>query len=125
MATPSYLGVTPGTGLKMATVSYTEGGYTVSDQKVILGEQYLPTFVVNAAGIVTDTSADHLVQIMAGSGLNVRIRRIAIWQSTVATTAAIADLAIVRLTSAGTGGSAITPAPLDTADTSMSSALSL
>jgi hypothetical protein len=53
---------------------------------------------------------------MAGSSLKVRVRRIAIWQLVLATTAAFVDIAVLRLSTAGTGGSSITPAPLDTTD---------
>jgi hypothetical protein len=53
---------------------------------------------------------------MAGASLNVRIRRIRIEQSTNATTAALGNFQIERLTTAGTGGTAVTPAKFNTAD---------
>jgi hypothetical protein len=126
MATiPAHVSVTEGTGLKLAAVSYTEATLTVNDQKVILGEQYLPTFTVSALGISTTSTGAHLLQIMAGSALNLRLRHIAIWQSALATTAALTGLSILRLTSAGTGGSAITPTSFDPADTATATAMSL
>jgi len=126
MPIPSSLGVTPGTGSNIAATSYTdENAHTVLDQKVILGEQYLSTFDANAIGINASTSASHILQIMAGSSLDVRIRRITVWQSAVATTAAISDLAILRLTSAGTGGTVVTPTTLVPSDTTTSSARTL
>ena len=87
------------------------------DQKVVLGEQYLPTYVLGSQGIAsTATSLSHLLQIMAGASLNVRIRRIRVWQVAVATTAALASFVIIRLSSAGTGGTVQTAAPLVPSD---------
>jgi hypothetical protein len=53
---------------------------------------------------------------MAGSSNYVRIRRIAIEQSGSATTATGLTLSILRLTTAGTGGTSVTPAKLDNGD---------
>jgi hypothetical protein len=53
---------------------------------------------------------------MAGSSLNVRIRRIEITQSAMATTVQNMLLQVVRLTSAGSGGTAATISALDTSD---------
>src|ERR1035437_994874 len=125
MATPTYVAITEGTGKKMASVTYAEAGQTVLDQKVILGEQYLPTFTVTAVGISTTSTGAHLLQVMAGASLNLRLRRIAVWQSALATTAAIVDLSVLRLSSAGTGGSPITPTPADPSDSATSTAMSL
>lgn len=111
----SRIGVTAGAGTNVATNSYTESGFTVHDEKVILGEQYHPTYTVVDA-MSTATANAHLLQIMAGASLRVRIRRIEIYQDTLATTATIASLSIYRLTTAGTGGVAVTPRALDPAD---------
>jgi hypothetical protein len=125
MSTPTYLSITEGAGKKVAAASYTEAGQTVLDQKILVGEQYLSTYTVNALGILTTTTGAHLLQVMAGTGLNIRLRHIAVWQSVLATASAFADLSIVRLTSAGSGGTVITPAPHDPADTATATAMSL
>lgn len=109
--------VTAGSGTDLHTVTTSIGGSTVHDQVIKHGEPYLATYVIASAGSVSiATAADHVVQIMAGSTLNVYIRRIRVFQTTVATAAAMAQLHIFRLTTAGTGGTSITPAPIDTTD---------
>lgn len=118
--TASSLQVTPGNGLRLATNSYTEGAVTVHDQKLILGEQLLPTYTVvtgPTTGPVSAATLDaHLLQIMAGASLRVRIRRIELYQTGLATTATLGQIQIVRLTTAGTGGGSTgAPSPLDTA----------
>lgn len=55
---------------------------------------------------------------MAGSALNVRIRRIEISQWDLATTANKMQLILYRLLSAGSGGSALSVSPMDPSDTS-------
>src|ERR1035437_3643895 len=125
MSTPTYLSITEGAGKKVAGASYIEAGQSMLDQKILIGEQYLPTYTVNALGILTTATASHLLQVMAGTGLNIRLRHIAVWQSGLATASAFADLSIVRLTSAGSGGSVITPTPHDSADTVTATAMSL
>jgi hypothetical protein len=114
--TASSLQVTPGSGLRLATNSYTEGAVTVHDQKAILGEQNLASYTVSTAGASTATAGSHLLQIMAGASLAVRIRRIEIWQWAVATTATLMQANIIRLTTAGTGGSVLTVTKNNTGD---------
>ena len=98
----------------MAAVTYTENGQVVLDQKVTLGEQYLASYTISpASGPSLATASSHILQIMAGASLNVRIRRIEIFQAAPATTATIATIGLYRLSSAGTGGTSITPSPLD------------
>jgi hypothetical protein len=102
----------------MAASTYTENSQVVLDQKVILGEQYLASYMVTPlAGVSTASANAHLLEIMAGASLNVRIRKIQIYQVTNATTVAIGKFIIFRLSSAGTGGTVVTPAPLDPSDT--------
>lgn len=114
--TASSLSVTPGSGLRLATNSYTEGAVTVHDQKAIIGEPYLPEYRILAASVSTATLDSHVLQIMAGASLNLYVRRIRVYQGTLATTAVLARFDIARLTTAGTGGTALTPAPFDTTD---------
>ena len=112
----SSIQVTQGSGTRLASNSYTEGAVTVHDEKMILGEQYLPTYTIGGAGPSIATINSHLLQIMAGASLRVRIRYIEISPGTAATTALRGAWGILRLTSAGTGGTAITPRPLNTTD---------
>jgi hypothetical protein len=119
--TASNISVTAGSGTRLATNSYTEGAVTVHDEKVILGEPYLPSYVVSGSAS-TATINSHLLQIMAGASLRVRIRRIEIAQYQLATTAAIMDLILVRLSTAGTGGSSVAANPLDPASSASGAA---
>jgi len=102
----------------LATSSYTEGGVTVHDEKVIVGEPYLAEYRAHTGntGVSTATVDAHLMQLMAGASLHVYVRRIRVYQRAVATTASIVAVGLFRLTSAGTGGTAFTPSPLDAAD---------
>lgn len=113
----NFVNVTEGSGKKLHTFNRTIGANDVHDEGVFLAEQYLASYGVSqTTAISTATANSHLLQIMAGASLKVRVRRIEIHQQTLATGAALADIAIYRLTTAGTGGTAFTPAPLDPAD---------
>lgn len=113
----SNLSITQGSGTRLATNSYTEGGVTVHDEKTILGEPYLAAYTIApGGGISTATLDSHMLQIMAGASNRVRIRRIELYQQAAATTATLMGIQIMRLTTAGTGGGSQTPNPLDPAD---------
>lgn len=107
---------TPGAGGKIHSFNRTIGANAVEDEVVLLGENYLASYMVNAIAVSTATANSHLLQIMAGASLKVRIRRIEIWQYAMATTVALMDTRIYRLTTAGTGGTGFTAAPLEAAD---------
>ncbi len=105
MAVGDSVQVNEGTGKRLATgATYTENALTVRDEKFILGEPYLASYMIATSGISTATANDHLVQIMAGSANKIRIRRIDAYLSAVATTATIMPMALFRLSTAGTGG---------------------
>jgi hypothetical protein len=108
--------VTQGSGTRLATSSYTEGGVTVHDEKVIFGENYLASYTVTTDSVSTATANSHLLQIMAGASLKVRIRRVEMFQNVPATTVVLMETRLYRLTTAGTGGSAISAGALDTSD---------
>jgi hypothetical protein len=108
--------VTEGSGKKLHTWQRTIGANSVEDEFILHGEYPYPTYGVQAEGISIATTNDHVLQLMAGSSLNVRIRRIYIEQSANATAAGTASMQILRLTTAGTGGGALTPAKFNTGD---------
>lgn len=112
----SYAEVTTGSGLKWHTWSKTVGANTVHDGFVLPGEYPLASYVALGASVSLGTANDHILALMAGSALNLRIRRIRVEQSSNATTAAAISMSIYRLSTAGTGGTAITPAPLVASD---------
>jgi hypothetical protein len=112
----SIVQVTEGSGKKLHTNSYTVGANTVEDEFVVPGEYPYAAYTAVATGVSSATAASHMMQIMAGSSLKVRIRRIRINQLAAAGAVNTIDFNLIRLSTAGTGGTAVTPSKLDTAD---------
>lgn len=110
----SIVQVTEGTGKKLHTWNRTIGANSVEDEYVLFGENALTTYMASifASGA---TAASHF-QLMAGASLKVRVRSIEVFQIGLATTAAVTYIELYRLSTAGTGGTAVTPRPLDTTD---------
>lgn len=120
MATGSFVGVNPGTVLFLATgPTYSEGGQTVQDSKVIIGESYLAHYTVdnNGATAPPTSTPKAWFTLNAGASLVIRVRRLLISQDTVATTTAGSLLlGLYRTTSAPVGGTVQTPRPFDPGD---------
>lgn len=115
--TAANIQITQGSGTRLATSTYTEGGVTVHDEKMILGEPYLESYIAAASGGISAATANsHLIQIMAGSSLKVRIRRIVLAQFGAPSGVSAFEMQILRVTTAGTGGGSLTPSKLDNAD---------
>lgn len=112
-----YVNVTEGSGKKLHSYQRVIGTNTVEDEVTLFGEPYVPSYVCSqAGGISTATLDSHIFQLMAGSTLHVYVRRIEIYQASLVTTAALIPFGLYRLTTAGTGGTSVTPRPLDTDD---------
>lgn len=114
--TPGFVQITEGAGKRIAAGTYTENSQVVFDQKVLIGEPYLPTYYAQAQGVSVATVNDHLLQIMAGASLIVRLKWLHIEQTSNTTTVNVGQFALFRVSSAGTGGTAVTPAKANTAD---------
>lgn len=112
----AFVNVTEGSGKKLHAFDRTIGANTVLDEVVVLGEQYLASYSARFSAISVATDNDHILQIMAGASLKVRIRKIAIYQQALASAANELSFGVLRLTTAGTGGTSVTPQPYDTAD---------
>jgi hypothetical protein len=112
----AFVNVTEGSGKKLHGWDRTIGANTVVDEFTLPGEYPMGTYTISAAAIATTTAASHLLQIMAGASLNVRVRRIFLSQNAAPGSVSICPLQIVRVTTAGTGGGAITARPFDNAD---------
>jgi hypothetical protein len=112
----STIAVTAGSGTNLHSWSKTISATTVHDEFTLPGEYPYASYVVIAENISVGTANDHVLQLMAGASLNVKVRRIYYEQLTNATTAAAASVGVYRLTTAGTGGSSVTPARFDNAD---------
>lgn len=113
----SFINQTEGSGKKSHTWDRTIGANLIQDEFVLPGEYPYASYIVLGPAVSIATANDHLLCVNAGASLTVRIRRIWLEQSANATAAAIGTIAIFRTTTAApTGGTAVTPAPLDTAD---------
>jgi hypothetical protein len=124
MPSRSLIQVTAGSGTKMATSNYTDGADSKHDEVVVHGEQHLPTYFVVTGSVSAATNLSHLIQVMAGSSLHLYIRRVWVYQQAAITTAALVPFSLIRLTTAGTGGTSLTAsiAPLDTGDSAAGAA---
>jgi len=111
----SLVQVTEGSGKLLHTFQRTIGANTVEDEVLITGEPYLASYCMSMATNAT-TLNSHMIQVMAGATLKVRIRRIEIFQTAMATAVAIGVFYLMRVTTAGTGGTAVGSAPFDTSD---------
>ena len=112
----SSVNVTEGSGKRLHTNDRTISAVLVQDQVVIPGEFPYASYIASAANVSAAAAADHVMQLMAGSSLHLRIRRIRVEQYGLITAAAAQQLELWRLTSAGTGGTAVTAAKFNTAD---------
>jgi hypothetical protein len=96
------------------------------DQYVQLGQPAYPTFVARASGISIATTADHILQIMA-DGTN--YTRLVAYRITLTDDRPAADnvaqVALHRITTAGTGGSSAGVTAYDTAETYSGGAMTL
>lgn len=112
----STVSVTAGSGTKLHTFQRTIGANTVEQEVGLHGEPYLATYTVTTAATSLATANSHTLHVMAGASLPVYLRSIRVYQAALATAAAISTWEIWRLSTAGSGGTAVTPAPLDTTD---------
>lgn len=117
MATESSLAVTPGAGQNLRTVSRIIDGTTVHEQGVIAAEGTLATYTAIGIDVAVTTSADHILFVQ-GDGTNYcRLRWVRIAQSTLAGAVGTLDLRLLRTSTAGSGGTTVSPRPFDAADT--------
>jgi len=112
----SFINQTEGSGKKSHTWDRTIGANLIQDEFVLPGEFPYATYSVVAAAVSGATAASHIIQIMAGATLPVRVRRIELTYVGAAAAVATYSMQVFRLTTAGTGGTAITPRPYDSAD---------
>lgn len=117
MPTLSSLGYTAGSGLNIKTFSRSESGTTREEQVFQLGEPSLPTYTATAQSVVTTTSASHMFFLQGDGTLYTRVNWFEVSQQTMAT-AAVAEIRVLRTTTAGTGGTSISCYPTDGGDTS-------
>ena len=115
--TTSAIAVTEGAGKNIWTESRIVSAVTREAQVVLIGEPALPTYTVSAVSTSAITTGAHLVQLMAGASLYVRVTKINISQrGATSGVATYQGLSLYRLTTAGSGGTAITPSRFDRGD---------
>jgi hypothetical protein len=115
--TESLIAETEGSGKNRHSWQRTIEANDVEDTFVLLAEPANPTFSVIASSIATTTSASHLLFIQ-GDGTNyTRIKRIYVEHVVGAGSATLAQLQILRTTTAGSGGTSKTAYGFDGADT--------
>jgi hypothetical protein len=111
----SYIRFDEGTAKKVRSFQRTDGADTVEEWMYVESEPGLAAYTVAALGIAGSAADSHTLQVMAGASLRVGIRRITIHQLAAANTTRQVRFGVYRLSTAGTGGGAITPSPLDPA----------
>lgn len=113
----AFINVTEGSGKKLHHNSRTIGADLQHDEYTLQGEPFLAAYTILADAVSIATAASHTITINAGASLPVRIRRIRFRQVASATAAAVGLMDLFRTTTAApTGGTAITPRPVDSAD---------
>jgi hypothetical protein len=98
------------------TQSRVVGGTTKEDQLFLKGQATRATYRAYCSAVITTTSASHMAFIQADGTLYTFITGFWIAQTTLAGGVATANMQVVRTSTAGTGGGAITASPLDAAD---------
>lgn len=98
-----------GGGKKLHYDLKTIGANDVLDEYVLAGEVSLSSYNLSSSTVVLTTANDHLLELMCGVALNIRLRRVRIYQTVLVTAAAIARFQLIRLSTAGTGGTVVTP----------------
>lgn len=112
MAT-SYVQFDEGSTRKVRSWQRTVGSDTVEEWVYVPSESIFDTYFARATGVSGATANSHLLQIMAGADDRVGIKRIQIFQAANANANASFTFDIIRLTTAGSGGTAVTPRALD------------
>lgn len=103
---------------QLHTQSRSYGGTTKEDQLFLKAQSTRVTYRAYCSAIITTTSASHLAFIQADGTNYTFITGFWIAQTTLAGSVATANIQLIRTSTAGTGGGAISAYPLDAADTS-------
>lgn len=115
----SSVGITEGSGRRFHTWQRSIGGTAVQDAFQLPGEPPAATYTAGADTVAMDDANSHLLQLTAGVLMAttveyrfLRVRRIVVAQKGTVVSGS-SSLWVVRLTRAGTGGTSVTPSPLD------------
>jgi hypothetical protein len=105
-----------GAGTNQHTITWTRGAVTGHAGLVHPAEYQEASYRIDGQGSSVATTNDDTLQVMAGSTLNVYVRGIRIWQAGLSAAANTVALDLMRVTTAGTGGTVITPRKLNSGD---------
>jgi hypothetical protein len=113
----SYVMVNDGTGSKVSFVQRSKSSNTVNETEVSLSLPYIPGYRLTTPSPVSlATASSHLMQFL-GSAINRDLLRfIEVTQVGNAAASKQVEFELLRLTTAGTGGTSITPNPSDLVD---------
>lgn len=115
--TESQIALTEGSGKNLRTWQRTIGGTAREEQFFQYGEPTATTYTVIASALSVGSAGGHLLQIM-GDGTNyIRIERMEFRQGGFAGADSLALVQLKRLTTAGSGGTALNARAHDEADT--------
>lgn len=112
----SYVEVTEGSGKKLRSHTRTVNSQTVHEEVVLPAIPHHPSYIMFSDAVSMATANSRIATLHAGASLNVYVTRIRMWQVAVATTLSGVAIGLRRMTTAATGGTAVTPAPLDPSD---------
>ena len=107
------IAVTTGVGKNIHTIDRTVASILVQDQVVIPGLFPFDTFIASAAAVSAANAGDDMLQLMAASSMHLHVVRVRVEQMAPVGTAAYTDLQLLRITTAGTLGTAVTPTKLN------------
>ncbi len=115
--TQSQIGVSTGTDKFLHSNTRTIGGTALEEQLVIPGQAIDPTYNILVDDVAVSAANEHLIQIMAdGTGYTRLLKLTAQPTENLPASIGHIKLALYRLSSAGTGGAALSDAPYESTD---------
>jgi len=117
MPAAAYVSIDEGSDRKMATVQRTIDSETVEQSEVAVTLPYIATYVVTTQTAVALSAANsHVFQLLGSESHRVLLRRLEVFQKADAAADTRIEFELVRVDTAGTSGTALTPVPTDEVD---------
>ena len=112
----SFLQIDEGTEKKIDHYQRTISGSTVEQGRIVVAPSPVATYSIVTASTAIASANQHILQIMSGATNRTMLRELKVFQLTAAAALALVEFELYRIDTAGTGGTAITPEPVDTVD---------
>lgn len=113
----AFIMINEGTGKQLGHYDRVVNGQTIYEQKVLQSEPVLATYTVSVTTAASlNVANSHVLQLMAGGTNAMILRRLRVSQAAGVDNSQVVVWQLLRLTTAGTGGTAYTPRALDSAD---------